>query len=145
MELVLVLEPGRTDLREFHASLQGLRIQLTCSFVAPAPAGTTEAVALSKQVTKSQGLFHDVNLEWLKPVKEWLKFQPEKDEPLLKVELHSLADNKGMGLTMNFDGSEFQWRGQKWDFVQAGVKFPFGIENAPIEIEHAGGAAHLPL
>ena len=136
MELVLVLEPRKADLREFHASLQGLRIQLTCSFVDPAPVGSTEAVAPSKQVTKSQGLFHDVNLEWLKPVKEWLKFQPEKDEPLLKVELHSLADDKGLGLTMSFDGSEFQWRGQKWDFVQAAVKFPFGIENAPIDIEH---------
>jgi hypothetical protein len=135
MKLVLVLEPGRTDLREFHASLQGLHVQLTCSFVDPSPVGSAEAVAPSKNLAKSEGLFRDVNLDWLKPVKEWLNFQPEKDEPLMKVDLHSLADDKGTGLTMTFDGSRFQWRGQKWDFVQAAVKFPFGTENAPIDIE----------
>ena len=37
---------------------------------------------------------------------------------------------------MTFDGSRFQWRGQKWDFVQAAVKIPVGKENAPIDIDH---------
>ena len=44
----------------------------------------------------SEGLFRDVNLDWLKSVKEWLKFQPEKDEPVLRMELHSLPDDRGM-------------------------------------------------
>src|SRR4029077_13052805 len=34
------------------------------------------------------------------------------------------------------DGSSFQWRGQKWDFVQAAVKIPLGKKNAPIDIDH---------
>src|SRR4029077_1240433 len=34
------------------------------------------------------------------------------------------------------DGSSFQWRGQKWDFVQVAVKIPLGKKNAPIDIDH---------
>jgi hypothetical protein len=135
MKLVLVLEPGRTDLREFHASLQGLHVQLNCSFVDPAPVGSAEAVAPSKNAGEERRVVPRCESRLAKAVKEWLNFQPEKDEPLMKVDLHSLADDKGTGLTMTFDGSRFQWRGQKWDFVQAAVKFPFGTENAPIDIE----------
>ncbi len=99
-------------------------------------AGNAEAVAAARQVAQREGLFRDVNLDWLKSVKEWLMFQPEKDEPVLKMELHSLPDGSGLSLTMTFDGSMFQWRGQKWDFVQAAVKIPVGGENPPIEIDH---------
>ena len=39
---------------------------------------------------------------------------------------------------MTFDGAKFQWRGQRWDFVQAAVKIPVGEKNSnsPIEIDH---------
>ena len=37
---------------------------------------------------------------------------------------------------MTLDGARFQWRGQKWDFVQAAVEIPVGRENSPIEIDH---------
>ena len=61
-----------------------------------AHAGNAEAVAASRQAAQREGLFRDVNLDWLKSVKEWLKFQPEKDEPVLRMELHSLPDDRGM-------------------------------------------------
>ena len=101
-----------------------------------APAGNAKAVAALRQTAKSEGLFRDVNLDRLESLKEWLKFQPEKDEPVLRMDLHSLPDDSGLSLTMTFDGSMFQWRGQKWDFVQAAVKIPLGKENAPIDIDH---------
>ena len=71
-------------------------------------------------------------------MKEGLKFQPEKDEPVLRMELHSLPDDRGMESTMTFDGAKFQWRGQRWDFMQAAVKIPVGKKNSnsPIEIDH---------
>ena len=75
LHLLLLLEPGKTDLRECHASLRGLRIE--AKFLL-ADARDPETVAASKQVAQSEGLFRDVSLDWLKPVKEWLVFQPEK-------------------------------------------------------------------
>ena len=136
MEVLLHIQPGRTDLREFRASLQGLRIEVKGALGKAAPAGNAKAVAALRQAAKSEGLFRDVNLDRLESLKEWLKFQPEKDEPVMRMELHSLPDDSGLSLTMTFDGSRFQWRGQKWDFVQAAVKIPLGKENAPIDIDH---------
>src|SRR6476620_3227751 len=132
----LLIQPGNTDLREFHARLQGLRIELKCALADAAPAGNAEAIAASKRAAQREGLFRNVNLDRLKLVKEWLKFQPEKDGPVLRMDLQSLPDDRGLSLTMTFDGSRFQWRGQKWDFVQAAVKIPVGKENAPIDIDH---------
>jgi hypothetical protein len=132
----LLIQTGNTDLREFHARLQGLRIELKCALVDAAPAGNAEAIAASKRAAQREGLFRNVNLDRLKLVKEWLKFQPEKNEPVLRMDLQSLPDDRGLSLTMTFDGSRFQWRGQKWDFVQAAVKIPVGKENAPIDIDH---------
>lgn len=126
LDIRLLLQPGKIELREFHASLQGLRIDVKAAVADAAP----------RQPTQSESLFRDVNLDWLKPVKEWVHFQSEKDEPALNVELHSLPDDGGLSLTMRFDGARFVWRGQKWDFVQAAVKMPIGREKSPIEIEH---------
>ena len=148
LQVLLLIQPGRTDLREFHASLQGFRIEVTGALGNGAPAGNAKAVAALRQAAKSEGLFRDVNLDRLESLKEWLKFQPEKDKPVMKMELHSLPDGSGLSLTMTFDGSRFQWRGQKWDFVQAAVKIPVGKENAPIDIDyvrigHGGQKAEL--
>src|SRR4029077_17509554 len=132
----LLIQTGNTDLREFHARLQGLRIELKCALVDAAPAGNAEAIAASKRAAQREGLFRNVNLDRLKSVKEWLKFQPEKDEPVLRMDLQSLPDDRGLSLTMRFDGSRFQWRGAKRDFVQAAGKIPVGKENAPIDIDH---------
>ena len=138
MDMLLWIQPGKADLRECHASLQGLRIEAKCAFVALAHAGNAEAVAAARQVVQREGLFRDVNLDWLKSVKEGLKFHPEKDEPVLRMELHSLPDDRGMESTMTFDGAKFQWRGQQWDFMQVAVKIPVGRKNSnsPIEIDH---------
>jgi len=138
MDMLLLVQPGKADLRDCHASLQGLRIEAKCAFVALAHAGNAEAVAAARQLVQREGLFRGVNLDWLKSVKEGLKFQPEKDEPVLRMDLHSLPDDRGMESTMTFDGAKFQWRGQRWDFVQAAVKIPVGEKNSnsPIEIDH---------
>src|SRR6476646_5138661 len=136
MEVLLLIQPGRTDLHEFHASLQGLRIEVKGAYAEAAPAGNAKAVAALRQAARSEGLFRDVNLDRLESLKEWLKFQPEKDEPVMRMELQSLSDDSGLSLRMTFDGSRFQWRGEKWDFVQAAVKIPLGKENAPIDIDH---------
>src|SRR4029077_21049418 len=114
------------------------RIEAKCAFVALAHAGNAEAVAAARQVVQREGLFRDVNLDWLKSVQEGLKVQPEKDEPVLRMELHSLPDDRGMESTMTFDGAKFQWRGQRWDFMQAAVKIPVGKKNSnsPIEFDH---------
>src|SRR6476646_3791981 len=138
MDMLLLVQPGKADLRDCHASMQGLRIEAKCAFVALAHAGNAEAVAAARQVVQREGLFRGVNLDWLKSVKGGLKFQPEKDEPVLRMELYSLPDDRGMESTMTFDGAKFQWRGQRWDFVQAAVKIPVGEKNSnsPIEIDH---------
>ena len=138
LDMLLLVQPRKADLPECHASLQGLRIEAKCAFVALAHAGNAEAVAAARQVVQREGLFRDVNLDWLKSVKEGLKFQPEKDEPVLRMDLYSLPDDRGMESTMTFDGAKFQWRGQRWDFMQAAVKIPVGKKNgnSPIEIDH---------
>ena len=104
----LLIQTGNTDLREFHARLQGLRIELKCALVDAAPVGNAEVIAASKRAVQREGLLRNVNLDRLKSVKEWLKFQPEKDEPVLRMDLHSLPDDRGLSLTMTFDGSRFQ-------------------------------------
>ena len=138
LDMLLLVQPRKADLPECHASLQGLRIEAKCAFVALAHAGNAEAVAAARQVVQREGLFRDVNLDWLKSVKEGLMFQPEKDEPVLRMDLHSLPDDRGMESTMTFDGVKFQWLGQRWDFMQAAVKIPVGKKNSnsPIEIDH---------
>ena len=135
MDMLLGIQPEKADLWECHASLKGLRIEAKCAFVAAAHAGNAEAVAASRQAAQREGLFRNVNLDWLKSVKEWLKFHPEKDEPVLRMDAHSLPD-RGMDLTMTFDGTRFQWRGQKWDSMQVAVKIPVGRENSLIDIDH---------
>ena len=138
MDMLLLVQPRKADLPECHASLQGLRIEARCAFVASAHGGNAEAIAAARQVTQRKGLFRDVNLDWLKSAKEELKFQPEKDEPVLRMELRSLPDDRGMESTITFDGAKFQWRGQRWDFMQAAVKIPVGKKNSnlPIEFDH---------
>ena len=138
LDMLLFVQPGKADMPVCHASLQGLRVEAKCAFLASTHAGNAEAVAAARQVTQREGLFRDVNLDWLKSVQEGLKFQPEKDEPVLRMELHSLPDDRGMESTMTFDGAKFQWRGQRWDFMQAAVKIPVGKKNSnsPIEFDH---------
>jgi hypothetical protein len=136
MDMLLLIQPGKIDLREFQASLQGLRVELKGAFADAPPAVAATPDAASKPAAQSGGLFRDVNLDWLKPVKEWVKFQPEKHEPVLRMELHSPLDDSGRSFTMTFDGSKFRWRGQKWDFMQAAAKIPIGRENVPIDIDY---------
>ena len=138
MDMLLLVQPGKADLPVCHASLQGLRVEAKCAFLASTHAGNAEAVAAARRVTQREGLFRSVNLDWLTSAKEGLKFQPERDKPVLRMELHSLPDDRGMESTMTFDGAKFQWRGQRWDFMQAAVKIPVGKKNSnsPIEFDH---------
>src|SRR6476659_8267773 len=39
MNMLLLVQPGKADLRDWHASMQGLRIEAKCAFVALAHAG----------------------------------------------------------------------------------------------------------
>src|SRR6478735_5591904 len=150
LDMLLLVQPRKADLPGCHVSLQGLRIEAKCAFVALAHAGNAEAIAAARQLVQREGLFRDVNLDWLKSVKEGLNFQPEKDEPVLRMDLHSLPDDRGMESTMTFDGANFQWQGQRWNFMQAAVKIPVGKKNSssPIEINyvrigHAGRKAEI--
>ncbi len=132
----LAIQPGKADLQECHASLQGLRIEAKGTLVRTAvPAPASENVT-AKPAAQTKGLFDGVNLNCLKSVKEWLKFQPEKDEPVLKVEFLPRPDGGGVDLAATLDGRKFQWRGQKWDFIQAAVKTTVGDKSSPIEIDH---------
>ena len=92
MDMLLGIQPEKADLRECHASLQGLRIEAKGAFAAARSAGNAEAVAALRQAAQSEGLFRNVNLDRLESGKEWLKFQPEKDEPVMRMELQSLPD-----------------------------------------------------
>jgi len=89
LDMRLSIQPGKIDLQECHASLQGLRIEskgiyLRAPATVPAPENTT-----AKPAAQKKGLFDNVNLSALKSVKEWVKFHPETDEPVLKVEFSS--------------------------------------------------------
>ena len=136
MEVLLLIQPGNTDLQEFHARLQGCQIDVKCALEDVGSAGNAEAIAAARQVAQREGLFRDLNLDWLKLVKEWLVFQPEKDEPELKMDLRALPGGSGLSLAITFDGSMFHWRGQKWDFVHAAAKIPIGGDNPLLEIDH---------
>jgi hypothetical protein len=77
----------------------------------------------------------DVDLAWLPSLKEWLGFKGEKSAPVLKVEFHSLPSG-GMDIATSLEGKNFEWRGQKWDFVDAAVKTSVDDKPGPVEIEH---------
>ncbi len=67
---------------------------------------------------------------------------------MLKVEFSSRPEGGGIDLAATLDGRKFQWRGQKWDFIQAAVKTTVGDKNSPIEIDqvrigHAGQIGEL--
>jgi hypothetical protein len=144
LEMRLLIEPGKAGLQEFHANLQGLRIEASGAYerATAAPPGP-KAEAAANPTPANKGLLADVNFEGLQAVKEWVKVQSEKDDPVLKVEFHSLPDGSGMDLAATLDGRAFQWRGQKWDLVQAAVRTSVGDKPSPIKIErvrvgHAG-------
>ena len=148
LDMLLLIQPGTTELRTCHASLSGLRVEVNGEFLHAAPAGGGKPEAAAKQAAPVKGLFSDVRLDWLKPVKEWMKFQPGKDEPVLRVELHSLPQGRGLELAMTFDGTSFQWRGEKWDFMQAAAKTLVDGKKSPIEVDywrigHAGRKAEI--
>ena len=135
MDMHLWIQPGKADLQECHASLQGLRIEAKGTYAQHGcPPRPQVRTLRQNQRAQNKGLFDDVDLDWLKSVKEWVKFQPEKDEPVLKVEFHSLPDGSGLDLAATLDGRKFQWRGQKWDLVQAAVKTSVGDKKSPVEI-----------
>lgn len=136
LEMRLTIQPGKADLQECRASLQGLRIEAKGAYARTAPAVPSDGHAATKATGPDKGLFSDVTLDWLKPLKEWLKFQSEKDEPVLRLEFHPIPDGSGLDFAAALDGSRFQWRGQKWDLVQAAVKTSFGDKAAPVEIDH---------
>jgi len=135
MGLSLFIEPGKTDLREFHASFQGFRFEAKCLVDSPPP-GAPEVVEAERRAAKTEGLFRNVELAWLESAKSWLQFQPEEDEPVIRLELRSSREENPQTIAVTLEGAKFQWRGQKWDFAQAAVTIPVGRGNGEIEIEH---------
>lgn len=133
MNMDLRIQVGNADLRELRANLQGLRIEAKGGF-APATAAKPARVDIAKESEKGRSLFEDVNLDWLKPAKEWVRFQPGNDGPVLKIEFQSRQDG-GMDLAATLDGRKFQWHGQTWDLVDAAVKTSIRDEPSPVEIE----------
>jgi len=141
MNMDLRIQEGGAVLRELHANLRGLRIEAKGDFARAAPAEPARA-DVANEAAKSKDLFADVNLDWLKVAKDWVSFQPAEQGPVLRVEFHSRPDG-GMDLAATLDGKMFQWRGQKWDLVDAAVKASFGEKPSNIEIDrvrigHAG-------
>jgi hypothetical protein len=140
VNLHLNIQPGKADLLECRATMQGLKIDVKGNYVRPA---TTE------QTTKQTGgLFDDLDLGWLKPLKEWVKFHPHASEPVLGVEFHSHADGSATDVTVSFDGKTFSWRGQEWDLAQASIKTTVGGAPLPIVIDqirigHSGKTAQF--
>ncbi len=131
----LLIEPGKADLQAFQASLQGLRIEATGVFRRTASAASAAPDVAAKPAAPAKGLFDDLNLDGLKAVNEWVKVQPDSEEPVLKVEFHPLPDG-GLSLAATLDGKAFQWRGEKWDLMQAAVKTSIGDKPSPVEIDH---------
>lgn len=136
LSLDLLIQPGKADLRSLRANLNGLRLEAAGTFVRAA-AGAVDEKALRATQASGKGLFDEVNLEWLKPLKDWVSFQPQAGGPLLRVEFHSLPDGRGMNLATTLDGKSFQWRGQQWDFMQMSMKGTVGEKGAPLEITQA--------
>lgn len=135
LHLQLLIQPGRAELTECHGSLQGLRIEAKGEHVRTAKVASANAEVGAPPAVRDQDLFGDVNLDWLKTVKTWVKIQPEKEEPVLKLEFHPQTAGKGMDLAMTLDGTKFQWLGQKWDLIQATVKTSIGDKQSPVVIE----------
>jgi hypothetical protein len=113
----------------FSAMMQGLRIDAKGNYVRP-------AATAEKPGKKNAGLFDDLDLGWLKPVKEWVKFHPHGDEPVLGVEFHSHADGSATDLAISLDGKTFEWRGLEWDLAQASIKTTVGGKPMPVVIDH---------
>ena len=134
---LLSIQQGRTELLECRATVQGLKLKAEGIYVRPAGIDHARGGDPTKPPVANKGVFHDVNMHWLRTVKEWAKVEPDVDEPLLKVEFRSHPAGNGVDLAATLEGENFQWRGQKWDRVQASVRSSLGGASSAIEIEHA--------
>ena len=148
LDMLLLIQPGKTELRECHARRPGMRVEVIGEFLHKPPPGEAELDEETKRRNRSKGLFRNISLDWLRPAKEWLQFQPGKEEPVLKVELHSLPEGPGLVLAVAFDGKSFQWRGEKWDFMQATARTLLAGKKSPVEVDywrigHAGRKAEI--
>lgn len=140
VNLHLKILPGKADLLECHGLFQGLKIVAIGNYVRQS--------TISKPSQQSEGLFDDVDLSWLKTVREWVKFHPQGDELVLRVEFHSHADGSSTDLDLSLDGRDFESRGQDWDLVHASVKTTIGGNRMPVVIDqirigHAGESGEV--
>jgi hypothetical protein len=87
MGMNLNILPGKVELAECRAILQGLRIEAKGEYVPPSASPGVPTESRKPGV----GKFAAVDLEWLTSVKKWVNFQPSKELPLLKLEFHSNA------------------------------------------------------
>lgn len=152
----LEIQPGRVELQECLASLQGLRIDSKGTFVqaasesqaddgaAKAPAPPSMGDGNKVAAPQKKGLFEDLDLSWLNRLKEWTEVAAENDAPVLKLEFRSLPDGNGLALAATLEAKKFLWRGKKWDVLQASLKTSLKKDsNSPVDIswlrlEHAG-------
>jgi hypothetical protein len=123
VNLHMKIQPGKADVLECRAILQGLKIDVRGNFVRKPAA------------EKPGGLFDDLDLSWLKQLKEWVKFHPNGAEPVLGVEFHSHPDGSATDIAVSLDGKNFGWRGQEWDLAQASLKTTVGDKPMPVVID----------
>jgi hypothetical protein len=161
VNLRLDIQPGRVELLECLATLQGLRIDSKGTYVqaasesqaddgaakAPAPSSTGDGDKVA--APQHKGLFDDLDLSWLHRLKEWTEVAGEGDDPVLKLEFRPLSDGSGLALAATLEAKKFLWRGKKWDVLQASLKTSLKKDrNSPVEIsrlrvEHAGRHAEV--
>jgi hypothetical protein len=133
----LWIEPGKIDLRDCHAKWQGLSVEVVGSHGFTTKAGGVRGEGAFEPALENKGRFDGIDLAWLQTAKQWASVQPQKDEPLLKAEFHSLPDGGGLELNATLSGKEFQWLGQSWDLVDAAAKTTIGNSKSIIEIDRA--------
>lgn len=132
MGMDMNIMPGRLDLVECHATMQGLRIEAKGEHVFQSSSLGAPSESAKPVAERIAGL----NLDWLTSVKSWVNFLPEKEKPVLKLEFHPRANSNCVDLTAALAGRMFQWHGQKWDSVQATAKTTLGEKDSPIVIDH---------
>ncbi len=139
LDLQLRIEPGTVDLQQLQASVQGLRVKAKGTRVKSLldTDANKKAAPISHPASQDKGLFGEVDLAWLKPVQEWLTFDPHEEEPVLQMEFLSRPDGLGVDVAATLHGKMFTWQGRNWDFIEAAVKTSFGSGKTPIEIEYA--------
>lgn len=138
LNLDLHIRPGMVDLKEMNGTLQGLRLEASANYLSRDDAGEKPPESSAKPLA-------DLDLGWLKQVKQWVKFEAQAAPPVLRVDYRSHDDGGAADVVATFDGQSFRWRGQQWDALQASAKTVLGDKPSQVVIEslHIGQAGKI--